>query len=164
MNNFNQHIERTEKRAIRALKIIRVLKGITIAGSKKLLPSYGTMFRTIIEYGSIVWQTASSTDITPLERVQRKALTLCLGLPSTAGREGIEVAVDILPQNHVAQVQPFSHLTRTVFSLNDQFQDTNPYCWQELIAILIATKYAVISLIFSSSRSHRVFRGRPNIS
>lgn len=53
--------------------------------------------RTIIEYGSTVWQNASSTGIASLERVQREALTLCLGTPSTARREAMEV--DMLPRD-----------------------------------------------------------------
>ncbi len=62
---------------------------------QETLQLYGTLVRTILEYGSTVWQTAAATDISPLEHVQRKALVMCLNLPSTTWREDMEVVAPL---------------------------------------------------------------------
>ena len=92
---FMQHLQITEKKASRALKIIREVKGIDNVSTSKLLRLYSTLVRTIMEYGSTIWQCSKSTSL--LDRVQRKALALCLGLPSTSSLEAMEVAAGILP-------------------------------------------------------------------
>ena len=85
--DFNSHIANIEAKATKALTVIREVKGISGVGSKILLKLYVTLVRSIMEYGSTIWQT----ELSPWERVQRKG-PLCLGLPSTAGREAVEVA------------------------------------------------------------------------
>ena len=92
---FMEHLQNTEKKASRSLKIIREVKGIGRISAKKLLRLYSTLVRTIMEYGSTIWQCSKSTAL--LDRVQRKALFLCLGLPSTSSLEAMEVAAGILP-------------------------------------------------------------------
>ena len=56
-----------------------------------------TMVRPILEYGCTVWQTAAQTEMKKLEAIQRKALALCLSLPSTAALDALEVAAGIPP-------------------------------------------------------------------
>ena len=90
-----EHLQNTEKKASRSLKIIREVKGIGRISTKKLLRLYSTLVRTIMEHGSTIWQCSQSTAL--LDRVQRKALSLCLGLPSTSSLEAMEVAAGILP-------------------------------------------------------------------
>ena len=75
---FMQHLQITEKKASRALKIIREVKGIDNVSTSKLLRLYSTLVRTIMEYRSTIWQCSKSTSL--LDRVQRKASALCLGL------------------------------------------------------------------------------------
>ena len=90
-----EHLQNTEKKASRSLKIIREVKGIGRISAKKLLRLYSTLVRTIMKYGSTIWQCSKSTAL--LDRVQRKALFLCLGLPSTSSLKAMEVAAGILP-------------------------------------------------------------------
>ncbi|MCG8032941.1 MAG: RNAse HI domain-containing protein, partial [Candidatus Thiodiazotropha taylori] len=92
---FMQHLQNTEKKASRSLKIIREVKGIGKISTSKLLRLYSTLVRTIMEYGSTIWQGSKSRGL--LDRVQRKGLALCLGLPSTSSCEAMEVAAGILP-------------------------------------------------------------------
>ena len=77
--------------------IIREVKGILGVESKKVFQLYVTLARSIMEYGNAVWQVVPQDDLAPLERVQRKALCLCLRLPSTACREAMEVASGTIP-------------------------------------------------------------------
>ena len=88
---FMYHLQITEKKASRTLKIIREVKGIDTIFTSKLLRLYSTLVRTILEYRSSIWQCSKSTSL--LDRVQRKALAICLGLPSL---EAMVVAAGIL--------------------------------------------------------------------
>ena len=44
-----------------------------------------------------IWQVVPPVELASLDRIQRKALCLCLGLPNTAGREAVEVASGTIP-------------------------------------------------------------------
>ena len=93
---FDQHIKQVEKKANRALRVIREVKGIAAkASTKKLLNLYSSMVRSEIEYGALIWQGAK--DKSPLEAIQRKGLALCLDLTQTSGREAMEVTTGVLP-------------------------------------------------------------------
>ncbi|VDI60077.1 Hypothetical predicted protein [Mytilus galloprovincialis] len=43
------------------------------------------------------WQVAEQKDLQKLDRLQRKALTLCLDMPSTSGRAALEMEAGVLP-------------------------------------------------------------------
>ena len=95
--NFSTHVGITEKKASRALHVIREVKGIARMSTRNLIRLYVSMVRPILEYGCLVWQTVSQSDLKKLEAVQKKALTLCLSLPSTAALDALEVAAGIPP-------------------------------------------------------------------
>ena len=95
--NFQEHVNMTEKKASRAIQIIREVKGISQISTKKLIELYVILVRSIMEYGCSVWQTVTRPDLRKLENVQKKALALCLDLPVTASREAMEVAAGVVP-------------------------------------------------------------------
>ena len=95
--NFQEHVTRTERKASRALHILREMKGIARISSKKLIELYFTLIRSVMEYGCSIWQTVARPDLRKLENIQRKALALCLDLPGTASREAMEVAAGVVP-------------------------------------------------------------------
>ena len=95
--NFQEHVNKTEKKASIALRILREVKGISKISSKKLIELYVTLIRSIIEYGCLVWQTVARPDLRKLENIQRKALAICLDLPWTSSREAMEVAAGVVP-------------------------------------------------------------------
>ncbi|MEW8547348.1 MAG: ribonuclease H family protein, partial [Candidatus Thiodiazotropha sp.] len=97
--SFSAHIGVTEKKANRALHVIREVKGIARMSTRNLIRLYVSMVRPILEYGCTVWQTVSKSELKKLEAVQRKALALCLSLPSTAALDALEVAAGIPPLN-----------------------------------------------------------------
>ena len=61
--NFQEHVNRTEKKASRALQIIREVKGISKISTKKLINLYVTLVRSVMEYGCSVWQTVARPDL-----------------------------------------------------------------------------------------------------
>ena len=97
--NFSSHLATVKKKASQALHVIREVKGIARMSSKNLVKLNITMVRPILEYGCTVWQTVSQTEMKKLEAIQRKALALCLSLPSTAALDALEVAAGIPPLN-----------------------------------------------------------------
>ena len=95
--NFQEHVNKTEKKASIALRILREVKGISKISSRKLIELYVTLIRSIIEYGCLVWQTVARPDLRKLENIQRKDLANCLDLPWTSSREAMEVAAGVVP-------------------------------------------------------------------
>ncbi|CAG2242413.1 unnamed protein product [Mytilus edulis] len=63
----------------------------------KLTQLYFCLIRSVVEYSCPAWQVAEQKDLQKLDRLQRKALTLCLDMPSTSGREALEIEAGVLP-------------------------------------------------------------------
>jgi hypothetical protein len=80
-----------------SIHIIREIKGLANISRTKLLRIYNSLVRSIIEYGCPVWQITPTDNMKKLEAIQRKGLSICLGLPATSGREAMEVEGNILP-------------------------------------------------------------------
>ncbi|CAG2202636.1 unnamed protein product [Mytilus edulis] len=94
---FDTHINLMQKRANNAIYVIRDIKGMGGISRSKLLQIYNSMVRSIMEYACPVWQITSAENMKKLEAVQRKGLSICLGLPGTSGREAMEVEANIQP-------------------------------------------------------------------
>ncbi|CAG2211960.1 unnamed protein product [Mytilus edulis] len=90
---FGKHLETLEKRASRNLTILREVRQISKMNTKKLLQLYFCLIRSVV-YSCPAWQVAEQKD---LDRLQRKALTLCLDMPSTSGRAALEIEAGVLP-------------------------------------------------------------------
>ena len=72
--NFQEHVNRTEKKASWALQIIREVKGISKISTKKLINLYVTLVRSVMEYGCSVWQTVARPDLKKNLKTFRKKL------------------------------------------------------------------------------------------
>lgn len=91
---FDKHIEIIERKGHRSVDMLRRVKESECVKPKCLLQLYKAMVRPQIEYAAAVWQNGKCD---PLDRVQRKGLSVCLGLPGTAGIEAMEVEAGIVP-------------------------------------------------------------------
>ena len=60
---YTKHLENTEKKASRALRVIREVKEIGNISTKTLIRLYNTMLRSILEYGSTIWQCSKSVEM-----------------------------------------------------------------------------------------------------
>jgi len=78
--DFKHHISKVEEKALKSLRTVREVRAISNASSKTLLRLYTSLIQSIMEYACFVW--SPTADISPHARKQRKALALCLGLPS----------------------------------------------------------------------------------
>ncbi|XP_063442763.1 uncharacterized protein LOC134723057 [Mytilus trossulus] len=94
---FSKHIDAIEKRANRNLTILREVRQISKLKTEKILQLYYSLVRSVMEYCSPAWQIAEPKDLQKLDRVQRKALILCMDMPTTSGREALEVESGVMP-------------------------------------------------------------------
>ena len=83
---FEDHMKNVSRKASNSLRIIREVKGIATVSTSKLICLYTSLVRSIMEHGAVVWQCSKYT--TKLTSIQRKALCLCLGLPSRCSGGG----------------------------------------------------------------------------
>ena len=91
---FETHIELVERKALRSLNSLRKVKETEIISTSCMLQLYKALIIPQLEYAASVWQIGNCSG---LEKVQRKGLALCLGIPGTAGLEALEVEAGVKP-------------------------------------------------------------------
>ena len=62
-----------------------------------LLQIYNSLIGSVLQYASCVWQIGNRDNLDKLNTVQRKGLSIILGLPSTASLEAMEVMSGVIP-------------------------------------------------------------------
>ena len=83
--DFEDHMQSVTMMASNSLRIIREVKGFATI----------SLVCSIMEYRAVIRQYSRHTG--KLLSIQRKALSLCLGLPSTSGAELVGIAAGVLP-------------------------------------------------------------------
>ena len=91
---FENHIEIIERKASRSLELLRKVKETEMINAKCMLQLFKAIAVPQLEYAAPVWQIGNCSG---LERVQRKGLAMCLGLPGTAGIESLQVEAEVKP-------------------------------------------------------------------
>ena len=91
---FEKHIELVERKALRSLDSLRKVKETEIISTNCMLQLYKALVVPQLEYAAPVWQVGNCGS---LEKIQRKGLALCLGIPGTAGVEALEVEAGVKP-------------------------------------------------------------------
>ena len=91
---FKIHIESVERKALRSLELLRKIKETEVINTKCMLQLYKALVVPQLEYAASVWQIGNCTG---LDRVQRKGLAMCLGVPGTAGIEALQVEAEVKP-------------------------------------------------------------------
>ena len=61
------------------------------------LQIYNSLIGSVLQYASCVWQIGNKDNLDKLNTVQRKGLSIILGLPSTASLEAMEVMSGVIP-------------------------------------------------------------------
>ena len=92
--NFGQHIE---KKAGNSLGMVREIKRLGQIKTKFLMQIYNSLIGSVLQYASCVWQIGNKGNLDKLNTVQRKGLSIFLGLPSTASLEAMEVMSGVIP-------------------------------------------------------------------
>ena len=91
---FESHIEAVELKATRSLELLRKVKETEVINTTCMLQLYKALVVPQLEYAALVWQIGNCTN---LDRVQRKGLAMCLGVPSTVGIEALQVEAEVKP-------------------------------------------------------------------
>ncbi|MCW4346280.1 MAG: ribonuclease H family protein [Candidatus Thiodiazotropha endolucinida] len=91
---FDIHTEQIEQKALRSLDLLRKVKITEAMTPKCMLQLYKALIVPQLEYAAAVWQIGNCTC---LDKIQRKGLAICLGIPVTAGVEALEVEAGIKP-------------------------------------------------------------------
>ena len=87
-------IELVEQKAFRSLELLRRVKETEVINTKCMLQLYNALVVPQLEYAASVWQIGNCSG---LDRVQRKGLAMCLGVPGTAGIEALQVEAEVKP-------------------------------------------------------------------
>ena len=91
---FETHLELVERKAFRSLELLRRVKETDVINTKCMLQLYNALVVPQLEYAASVWQIGNCSG---LDRVQRKGLAMCLGVPGTAGIEALQVEAGVKP-------------------------------------------------------------------
>ena len=91
---FENHIEIIAWKASRSLELLRKVKETEMINAKCMLQLFKAIVVPQLEYAAPVWQIGNCSG---LERVQRKGLAMCLGLPGATGIEALQVEAEVKP-------------------------------------------------------------------
>ena len=84
---FDRHIEVVEQKVCKSLDLIRKVEETEGIKQKCLLQLYKALIAPQLEYAASVWQVGNHSSP---DRIQRKGLAICFGLPNSAGVEALE--------------------------------------------------------------------------
>ena len=84
-----------ERKAEKTLSVLRQVSVTEKLSTKSLLQLYKALVIPKMEFAASVWQNSSSADT--LNKIQRKGLAFCLGVPATSALNAVEVKAGALP-------------------------------------------------------------------
>uniref|UniRef100_A0A3Q3AL86 Reverse transcriptase domain-containing protein n=1 Tax=Kryptolebias marmoratus TaxID=37003 RepID=A0A3Q3AL86_KRYMA len=92
------HIDKIVGKCKRILNIMRCLRGKEWGANRKALKSiYVGLIRSVIDYGSILYSSASSTLLKKIDKIQYQALRLCCGAMKTTPVSALQVEMGEMP-------------------------------------------------------------------
>ena len=91
---FKEHISYMEKKTTKSLSALHTVAKTEKVSVKNMVNIFRSIVSPQLEYAAPVWQIANCQ---PLEKIQRKGLAICLGLPGTAGGDSVDVLSGVLP-------------------------------------------------------------------
>ena len=93
--SFSGHLSVLERKAEKTLSVLKQVSVTEKLSTKSLLQLYKALVIPQMEFAASVWQNSSSADT--LNKIQRKGLALCLGVPATSALNAVEVEAGVLP-------------------------------------------------------------------
>jgi len=95
---WNHHIKYLEEKCKKRLQLMRAVAGSTWGANKKaLLTIYRSLIRSIIDYGSIAYNSASDSTKNRLDVIQYKALRIACGAFCSTAASALQVETGELP-------------------------------------------------------------------
>lgn len=97
--NFSIHIQKLVDKCKKALNIMRCLAGVDWGACRQSLKIiYCALIRSAIDYGSMVYCTASKTQLVKLEAIQSQAMRICCGAFRSSPISAVQVEMGLMPQ------------------------------------------------------------------
>ena len=95
---WTKHINYIIDRCNRRLNILRALSGTDWGTDKKTMTTlYRTLIRSIMEYGSIAYDSASKSTKEMLNAIQSKALRICCGAMISTSNDALQIECGEIP-------------------------------------------------------------------
>ena len=89
---WNEHIDYTNSKCSKQLNLMRAISRTRWrATTKSLITIYGTLIRSVFEYGATAYDSASTSQLQKLDRIQYSALKLCCGAMTTTSASALQV-------------------------------------------------------------------------
>lgn len=97
---WKNHIEKVETKCKKVLNLMRCLAGLAWGADREvLLHIYRALLRATLDYGCMVFDIAAKSHLQKLDRMQYRALRLCLGAVNTTPINALLVESSDLPLN-----------------------------------------------------------------
>uniref|UniRef100_A0A3B5Q0T1 Reverse transcriptase domain-containing protein n=1 Tax=Xiphophorus maculatus TaxID=8083 RepID=A0A3B5Q0T1_XIPMA len=97
---WENHIQKVVNKCKRVLNVMRCLVGSEWGAERKALKSiYTGLIRSVFDYGSIVFGSASDTLLKKLDSIQYQALRLCTGAVRTTPTSALLIEMGEMPLN-----------------------------------------------------------------
>lgn len=131
---WNEHIKKIVGKCQKVLNIMRGLSGVEWGASFSSLKAiYLAMIRSVFDYGSIVYGTASKTQLEKLDKVQAQALRQCCGAVKSTPIPALQVLAGEMPLE-IRRIQLMSNYWGNLKGHKEQhptkvvLQD----CWEQM--------------------------------
>ena len=96
--NWKEHIKYIEEKCKKRLNLMRAVAGNSWGANKKsLLTIYRSLIRSVIDYGSIAYNSASISTKNKLDVIQHKALRIACGAFCSTAASALQVETGELP-------------------------------------------------------------------
>ena len=105
---FQTRMDSIERKALLKAALHVVGKSEQVS-TKNMIQLYKSLVLHSLEYVSSVWQIGNCEQ---LNKVQKKCFALCLGIPSTAGLEALEVEAGVVPLDLRREDLVFKEITK----------------------------------------------------
>ena len=101
---FGPHIQYIKGKCMRALNLLRVLSHTEWGADRAtLLKLYQTLVRSKLDYGSIIYDSATTSNLQILDRVHNEGLRICIGAFRSSPTESLYVEANEAPLEHRRQ-------------------------------------------------------------
>lgn len=95
---WNEHIKKVHAKCKKILNVMRCLRGSEWGASRSALKKiYVALIRSVLDYGSAAYGSASKSSLKKLKVVQAQALRLCCGAFTSTPVSALQVEVGEMP-------------------------------------------------------------------
>ena len=131
---WNEHIRYVITRCNKRLNLLRALTGTDWGASKKtLIMLYRSLIRSIIDYGSIAYDSASESSKRLLDQIQSKALRICCGAMIMTPVSALQVECGEMPLGLRRRELQLQYAVKIRSNRDNPTRSIMDDCWQNKI-------------------------------